>query len=128
MAVDTSKIERIMLHLGQVRTVDTADGERPVSLSEASLDRRILRALLRAGGATSGSRLRQIAGARSYNAQDVDQSLARLFKWDLVTLEVGKTRRSIDATLTPLGFELAQKCADAANKQAKAEMEFTLEK
>ncbi len=110
-----SKLFEKVTHLGEVRQV---------TLAQASLDKRLMRRLSRSGGTATASALRRVAG-NSRTQQEVDESLARLFEWGMVTLDVGETSRTILVSLTETGSEQAQLIADLLNRQvaSMADME-----
>jgi hypothetical protein len=126
MAVENSKIERMMLHLGEQRTVKASEGERPVTLEEANLDCKVLKQLLRWGGETrSTGKLTAWGRNRSFSATDIDESLARLTEWNFVRLAVNGNRATLSASLTSAGLEWARKLIARANEQARTDIEAT---
>jgi DNA-binding MarR family transcriptional regulator len=109
---DSSRLFDKVPHLGEVRQV---------TLAQASLDKRLVRRLSRSGGTTTAAALRRVAG-NSCSQREVDESLARLFEWGMVTLEAGETSRTILVTLTEAGSEQAQRIADLLNRQVASEI------
>ncbi len=103
---DFSRLFEKVPHLGEVRQV---------TLAQASLDKRLMRRLSRSGRTATAAALRRVAG-NSCSQREVDESLARLFEWGLVTLDVGETSRTILVTLTETGSEQAQKISGAAQQ------------
>jgi len=99
-------------HLGEVRQV---------TLAQASLDKRLMRRLSRAGGTATAAALRRVAG-NSCSQQDVDDSLRRLFEWGMVELGAGETSRTILVSLTGTGAEQAQRIAELLNAQVASDI------